>query len=87
MLATVSVENGNQMIRPQVIRPLHIRPVHIRPCAHSSTYEFVPIFIIRPIQGIVSLYHMSRQFILNKSAQVHQHIQPCKTFSWGFNTC
>ena len=75
------------MIRPHEIRPLQIRPIQIRPCAHSFTYEFVPISNIRPIQGIVSLYHMSRQFIINKSAQVHQHLQPCKTCSRGFKTC
>ena len=70
-------------IRPQAIRLLQIRPIQIRLHAHSSIYKFVPMSNIRPIQGIVSLHNMRRQFIINKS-QVHQHIEPCKDLFLGF---
>ena len=62
------------MIRPQAIRLLHIRPIQIRLHAHSTIYKFVPMSNIRPIQGVVSLFNTRRQFIINKSTQVHQHI-------------
>ena len=77
------VGEGNQMIRPQAIRLLQIRPIQIRLHAHSSIYKFVPMSNFRPIQGIVSLHNMRRQFIINKS-QVHQHIEPCKDLFLGF---
>ena len=70
------------MIRPQAIRLLQICPIQNRLHAHSSVFIFVPMTNIRPIQGIVSLHNMGRQFIINKS-QVHQHIQPCKNLFLG----
>ena len=64
-------------IESVTIRPYAIRPLQIRLHAHSAIYKFVPMSNIRPIQSIVSLHNMRRQFIINKS-QVHQHIQPCR---------